>query len=57
MDVEKIYVMPQPYSQPLRMIACIIEERESDAACVARIRRFLERSGVPVRDRPSASEK
>nr|WP_325194897.1 hypothetical protein [uncultured Oscillibacter sp.] len=57
MDVEKIYVMSQTYSQPLRMIARIIEERESDAACVAQLRRFLERSGVPVRDRPSASEK
>ena len=57
MDIEKIYVMPQPYSQPLRMVACIIEERESDAACVAQLRRFLERSGVPVRDWPSASEK
>lgn len=39
MDIEKMHIRPQPYSQPLRIIA--------------QISRFLERSGVPVRDRPS----
>lgn len=53
MDVESIYVRPQPYSQPLRTIAQIIAERENDTDCIAQIKRFLERSGVPVRDRPS----
>lgn len=53
---ENFYVTPQPYSQPLRTIAKMIEARESDAACIAEIKRFLERSGIPVWDRPSALE-
>lgn len=53
MDVESIFIRLQPYSQPLHTIAQIIEERESDEECVAQIRRFLEQSGIPVRDRPA----
>ncbi len=56
MDIWEIGVRPQPYSQPLRTIAKMIEDRENDAACIAEIKRFLERSGIPVRDRSSALE-
>lgn len=56
MDIWEIGVRPQPYSQPLRTIAKMIEARENDAACIAEIKRFLERSGIPVRDRLSALE-
>lgn len=52
MDIEHINIGPQPYSRALRAIAAMIEDRESDGACIAQITRFLERSGVPVRDRP-----
>lgn len=53
MDIESIYIRSQPYSRPLHTIAQIIEERESDEGCVSQIKRFLERSGIPVRDRPA----
>lgn len=53
MDIEKIYVQPQPYSRPLWTIARIIAERESDEEYIEQIKRFLERSGVPGRDRPA----
>lgn len=52
MKIRDSYVAPQPYSRALRAIAAMIEDRESDGACIAQITRFLERSGVPVRDRP-----
>ncbi|MDO4315142.1 MAG: hypothetical protein Q4C45_05145 [Oscillospiraceae bacterium] len=53
MKNEDFYAPWQPYSQSLRTIAILIETRENDADCVAQIKRFLERSGVPVRDRSS----
>ncbi len=52
MDIEHIHIGPQPYSRALRAIAAMIEGRESGRACVARITRFPERSGIPGRDRP-----
>lgn len=39
---------PQPFSKPLREIARIIAERESDEACVARIIQYLDARGVPL---------
>lgn len=53
MKNEDFYVPWQPYSRSLQTIAILIETRETDADCIAQIKRFLERSGVPVRDRPS----
>lgn len=53
MKNEDFYAPPQPYSRSLRTIAVLIETRESDEDCVAQIKRFLERSGIPVRDRPA----
>lgn len=53
MKNEDFYAPPQPYSQSLRTIAILLETRESDEDCVAQIKRFLERSGIPVRDRPA----
>lgn len=55
MDIGSMYIRPQPYSRPLRIIVQIIAERESDADCNARLRLFLERSGIPGRDCPSCS--
>lgn len=52
MDLEKIFIRPQPYSQPLRTVARILAERESDDAAVAQLLVFLERSGIPVKEGP-----
>lgn len=53
MKNKDFYAPWQPYSHSLRTIAVLIETRENDTDCIAQIKRFLERSGVPVRDRPS----
>ena len=52
MDLEKIFIRPQPYSQPLRTVARILAERESDEAAVAQLLVFLERSGGDARYPP-----
>ena len=39
---------PQPFSKPLREIARIIAERESDEVCVARLSQYLDARGVPL---------
>lgn len=39
---------PQPYSRHLRAIAALIAARQSDAACLREISRYLEACGVPV---------
>ena len=39
---------PQPFSKPLREIARIIAERESDEVCVARLIQYLDARGVPL---------
>ena len=52
MDLEKMFIRPQPYSQPLRTVARILAERESDAAAIAQLRTFLEQSGIPVQEPP-----
>lgn len=51
MDLDKIFIRPQPCSQPLRTVARILAERESDAA-VAQLLVFLERSGIFLGDKP-----
>ena len=53
MDLDKIFIRPKPYSQPLRTVARILAERESDAAAIAQLRTFLERSGIPVQEPPN----
>lgn len=52
MDLDKIFIRPQPCSQPLRTVARILAERESDAAAVAQLLVFLERSGIFLGDKP-----
>lgn len=52
MDLDKIFICPQPCSQPLRTVARILAERESDAAAVAQLLVFLERSGIFLGDKP-----
>ena len=39
---------PQPFGKPLREIARIIAERESDEVCVARLIQYLDARGVPL---------
>ncbi|WP_417043235.1 hypothetical protein [Dysosmobacter sp.] len=56
MDLEKIFIRPQPYSQPLRTVARILAERESDDAAVAQLLVFLERSGIPVKEGPETPQ-
>ena len=56
MDLEKIFIRPQPYSQPLRTVARILAERESDEAAVAQLLVFLERIGVPVKEMPDTPQ-
>ena len=56
MDLNKIFIRPQPYSQPLRTVARILAERESDAAAIAQLRTFLERSGIPVQEPPDCPQ-
>ena len=56
MDLNKIFIRPQPYSQPLRTVARILAERESDEAAVAQLLVFLERSGVPVKEMPDTPQ-
>lgn len=56
MDLEKIFIRPQPYSQPLRTVARILAERESDDAVVAQLLVFLERSGIPVKEGPETPQ-
>ena len=56
MDLEKIFIRPQPYSQPLRTVARILAERESDEAAVAQLLVFLERSGIPVKEGPETPQ-
>lgn len=52
MDLDKIFIRPQLCSQPLRTVARILAERESDAAAVAQLLVFLERSGIFLGDKP-----
>ena len=40
MDLDKIYIRPQPYSRPLRDLARILEERTSDAEALSRCGSF-----------------
>ena len=56
MDLEKNFIRPQPYSQPLRTVARILAERESDDAAVAQLLVFLERSGIPVKEGPETPQ-
>ena len=53
MNSDLPYAHPQPYSRHLRIIAGLIARRESDAACIDRITRFLEQCGVPVETAPA----
>ena len=41
---------------PLRTIARILEERESDARALEQLRIFLIRSGIPVKEPRSTDE-
>lgn len=52
----KLFIRPQPYSQPLRTVARILAERESDGAAVAQLLVFLERSGIPVKEGPETPQ-
>ena len=52
MNSDLPYALPQPNSRHLRIIAGMIARRESDAACIDRITRFLEQCGVPVASIP-----
>lgn len=56
MDLDKIPIRYQPYSMPLRTIARILEERESDARALEQLRIFLIRSGIPVKEPRSTDE-
>lgn len=56
MDLDKIPIRYQPYSQPLRTVARILAERTSDAQALEQLRVFLERSGVPVKEPPQTDK-
>ena len=56
MDLDKIPIRYQPYSMPLRTIARILEERESDARALEQLRIFLIRRGIPVKEPRSTDE-
>ena len=56
MDLDKIPIRYQPDSQPLRTVARILAERESDARAVEQLTEFLIRSGVPVKEPPQTDK-
>lgn len=47
-EVNRESPSPQPYSRHLRAIAALIAARQSDAACLRELSRYLEACGVPV---------